>query len=82
MWKIKLLLLLPVSLLASCANPGAATDAAPEVITQTRVVDNSCSWVKPIWVSKSDVLSDGTADQIRVHNETGAKRCGWKPRAK
>jgi len=41
-------------------------------------VDTACRWTKPIYISKSDVLTDGTADQIVAHNETGAKRCGWK----
>jgi hypothetical protein len=31
-------------------------------------------------VSKKDVLTDGTARQIRDHDETGAKLCGWKPK--
>lgn len=37
-----------------------------------------CATAKPIYVSKQDVLTGGTADQIRAHDETGAKYCGWK----
>lgn len=28
------------------------------------------SWVKPIYPSRSDVLTRGTAEQIIIHNET------------
>jgi hypothetical protein len=30
------------------------------------------------FISKADVLTDGTARQILAHDETGAKLCGWK----
>jgi hypothetical protein len=46
-----------------------------------QVIDNGCSWVKPIYVSRVDVLTDGTARQIKDHDETGARICGWKPKA-
>jgi hypothetical protein len=52
----------------------------PEVVTRTKVVDTACQWVKPIYPSAADVLTDGTAKQIVDHNETGEKRCGWKPK--
>ncbi|WP_231602305.1 hypothetical protein [Herbaspirillum chlorophenolicum] len=42
-------------------------------------MDNSCAWAKPIYISKQDKLTDGTADQILAHNLAGAGRCGWKP---
>ena len=77
-----MLLALLASLLASCATTGPATEPESQVITRTRIVDTGCDWTKPIMVSKADVLTDGTADQIRAHNETGAKRCNWKPKAK
>ena len=35
--------------------------------TQTSGVD---AWVKPIYISKDDVLTEGTAKQILIHNET------------
>jgi hypothetical protein len=53
-----------------------------KVVTQTRVVDTACDWTKPIFVSKTDVLSDDTAKAILAHNETGAKNCGWKHSSK
>ncbi|WP_230972975.1 hypothetical protein [Burkholderia vietnamiensis] len=48
-------------------------------MTKTRVVDTACDWTRPIYVSKTDELSDATAKQILAHNQTGAKNCGWKP---
>lgn len=56
-------LALAVMLLASgCSTSGAVTEGA-------------CVWVKPIYVSKSDALTDGTARQILAHNETWAANC-------
>lgn len=72
---------LSVALLSSCATDGPAIKPEPEVkiVTQTRLVDTACDWTKPIFVSKSDVLTDETARAILAHNQTGAKNCGWKP---
>jgi hypothetical protein len=84
MWKRLLLLSLSVTLLSSCSTDGPAIKPAPDVqiVTQTKLVDTACDWVKPIYVSKSDVLSDDTAKAILTHNQTGAKNCGWKPSSK
>ena len=74
-----LLLSLPLAiLLVSCATsgPGTKPDAAPVI------VDNGCAWAKPIYVSKADVLTDGTAGAILAHNVTGARLCGWRPTGK
>lgn len=46
------------------------------------IVDNGCAWAKPIYVSKADKLTDGTADQILAHNMTGSRLCGWVPGGK
>lgn len=46
------------------------------------VISNGCEWNSPIFISKTDVLTKETADAILVHNLTGAKICGWKPKAK
>lgn len=77
-------LLLLVCLLATlagcCTTSGAGTE--PRVEYKTKIVDTGCDWTKPIYVSKADVLSDQTAAEILAHNRTGAKVCGWKPRAK
>ncbi len=72
MWKILLPATL-VSLVSGCATNGPAINPAPVI------VDNSCAWAKPIYISKQDKLTDGTADQILAHNLAGAGRCGWKP---
>jgi hypothetical protein len=81
--------LLPLSLsallLSSCATTdGPAIKPEPEVriVTQTKIVDTGCDWTKPIFVSKSDVLSDETSREILSHNLAGAKNCNWKPNAK
>jgi hypothetical protein len=65
-----LVMLLPILLLASC-NLGRGT----------KPVDPACILFKPIFVSKDDVLTDGTAKAILAHNMTGAEQCGWKPRS-
>lgn len=65
-------------LLAGCATMCPPV-AAPEVVTKTRIVDTSCDWVKPIYLDKTDVLSDATAKAILAHDQTGAKACNWKP---
>jgi len=72
MWKSTLLAVLTAPLLTGCLATG------PE----TRVIDTACSWTRPIYISKADVLSDGTARQIVAHNETGKRRCGWKRTSK
>lgn len=38
-----------------------------------------CDWAEPIRPSQADDLTPGTQRQILVHNETGAKLCGWQP---
>lgn len=61
-------LLLPlVAALTSCNTTGLATK--PETV---------CAAFKPILISKRDVLTPETADEILAHNLTGAKLCGWK----
>jgi len=42
------------------------------------VIDSGCYWTKPIRISRADILTEATAEQILAHNETGAKRCGWE----
>jgi hypothetical protein len=64
-----LMLLLLVPLQTSCDSIGRAIKP-----------DTACLAFKPIYVSKNDVLTDGTARAILAHNVTGAKKCGWKTR--
>lgn len=49
-----------------------------KVVTQTKIVDTSCDFLEPIYVSKTDVLSDATAKAILAYDKTGAAKCGWK----
>ncbi len=72
---------------SSCATDGPATKppaapCEPQIVTKTRIVDTSCDWTRPIYVSKTDVLSDDTARAILAHNLAGSKNCGWKPMTK
>ncbi|MXS85276.1 hypothetical protein ABO04_04920 [Nitrosomonas sp. HPC101] len=55
-------------LLASCATNGHVTKIP-------QIIDTSCEWVHFIYISKDDVLTDGTARQILNHNETLEKNC-------
>ena len=72
---MRTLIVIPFILtLAACAH-----DTPPQVIEKVRVVDTACEWTRPIYISRSDVLTDDTAKQIKTHNEAGAARCGWKP---
>lgn len=61
--RLTVLLLASLTLLAACGTSGAGTSA--------------CSGWRPIYVSRADVLSDGTARAILAHNEQGRRLCGW-----
>lgn len=60
-----LAMLLLIALLASCKT---GQEIKPS---------NGCEWVKPIFPSRDDQLTDGTARQILDHDETGKQICGW-----
>jgi hypothetical protein len=49
--------------LAACAPP-------PPVTT-----DTACLWVRPIYISGQDALTDETATQILAHNEKWKGNC-------
>ncbi|KAA0571125.1 hypothetical protein FZ029_28135 [Azospirillum sp. Sh1] len=53
-------------LLTGCAGIGPATEGG-------------CTAFRPIYTSKADVLTDGTAEQVLAHNLAGARICGWRP---
>lgn len=38
-------------------------------------IDMSCAWVRPIMISRQDVLTDETARQILTLNETWQSLC-------
>ena len=44
------------------------------------VVIDGCSWVRPVYLSTEDVLTDETARQVLVLNETWERVCS-DPRA-
>ena len=68
MSKLMLAVCVTVTLLIGCSTVGR----------EIEVVDTACNWIRPIFVSRQDVLTDGTARQILAHNEAGSKRCGWE----
>ncbi|KWI89547.1 hypothetical protein WM11_21515 [Burkholderia ubonensis] len=88
MQKRTLALCLLAALSSSCATtgpgskPAAAAPCEPQIVTKTRIVDTACDWTRPIYVSRTDVISDDTARAILAHNQAGAKVCGWKPAGK
>lgn len=59
-------------LLSACGSTGPVVKPMPGV-TYT-----GCDWSKPITISKDDMLTEETTDQIQTHNETWNKNCGWK----
>lgn len=68
-----------ITLISGCAINGRETESIGDVIQQTPVViDTACKWVKPVFISKQDVLTDGTARQILAHNETYLINCPSK----
>jgi hypothetical protein len=42
-------------------------------------VQNDCDWAKPIRPTSGDIqaASPGLIEDVLVHNQTGAKLCGW-----
>lgn len=61
--------------LAACCVGCASLE--PQTVAHT---DYCTPWA-PIYVSKKDVLTNATAKAILAHDETGARLCGWKPKA-
>lgn len=53
-----------LALLTGCATNGAGTEG-------------SCAAFRPIYTSRADVFTDGTAEQLLAHNLTGAQLCRW-----
>lgn len=68
--KMKLLVCLLALLLASCATNGLGPNNG-----QLLVADTACKWVKPIYISKGDALTDGTARQILALNKAWQSAC-------
>ncbi len=45
---------------------------------ETKIVDTSCDWVKPIFVRKADKLTNQTAQEILAHDDKWKEICGVK----
>jgi hypothetical protein len=43
--------------------------------TSGPVINSGCEWAFPIYTSKDDILTDGTADQILALDEAWKKVC-------
>ncbi|WP_157384179.1 hypothetical protein [Burkholderia glumae] len=69
---------LVLTALIACTSSPATSPVQVQVETRTKVIDTACNWTKPIYLEKSDVLSDATARAVLAHNQAGAKECGWK----
>ena len=63
--------------LSACAAHQPAPQ--PASVPKTRVVDTSCSWVKPITASPADTLE--TKQQILAHDLAVAKNCPARSRS-
>lgn len=57
-------MLIAVAVLSGCAKTGS-------------VIESGCVIFEPIYISRADVLTEGTAVQIEAHNLTGRAVCGW-----
>lgn len=75
MWRLTSLLGLALLLSGCETRNGTGTTQAP-VVT---VVDTACKWVRPIMIGNADQLTEETARQIEVHNETWEVNCGQRP---
>ena len=73
MWPLMLILALAQQL-TGCVNP-SGTETPKPVVT---VVDTACKWVRPIMIGNADQLTEETARQIEVHNETWEVNCGTR----
>jgi len=51
-------------------------DAAGQLRQRWSRIDGCGAW-RPILVSRTSTLTDGTARQILAHNETDARLCDW-----
>jgi hypothetical protein len=57
-----MLILIAVSIAGCATNPLTRSD---------------CDWAQPIKLSRQDVLTRQTKEQIAAHNEVGARLCRW-----
>ena len=71
MYKLKFLAVLIVLCVQGCS---AGLSSLPSAESGVPVVDG-CSWVRPVYLSTEDVLTDETARQVLVLNETWERVC-------
>jgi nitrogen regulatory protein PII len=76
MRKFKLAAYAMGALLTSCAVTGCGMTRERE-IREATTDSTYCNTAKPIYIAKSDAISDETARQILEHNLTGKALCGW-----
>jgi hypothetical protein len=78
MRKFKWVAYATVALATSCAATGCGMMTTKEKEIREATTDSTyCNTAKPIYIRKSDVISDETARQILEHNLTGKALCGW-----
>ena len=73
MYKLKFLAVLIVLCVQGC-SAGLSNLPSAEGLAHEVVVDG-CSWVRPVYLSTEDVLTDETARQVLVLNETWERVC-------
>lgn len=72
---VKISGVLALLVLTACATDDPNRGVPVSLPPQTRVIDNSCDWVKIITVSPKDVLTPETARQILTHDKTTKQNC-------
>ena len=80
MYKLKFLAVLTALFVQGC-SAGLSNLPSAEGLAGVPVIDG-CSWVRPVYLSTEDVLTDETARQVLVLNETWEMVCsdGTDPR--
>ena len=69
MYKLKFLAVLIALCVQGCSAGLSNLPSAQEVVI------DGCSWVRPVYLSTEDVLTDETARQVLVLNETWERVC-------
>lgn len=57
---------------------GCSGSRPPQVVMPPVIIDATCDWAGPIYVSREDVLTDETARQILSHNRSWSSICKEK----
>lgn len=67
-------LLLTSFVVTGCAGLRTQSQVEKEIAA---TAPEFCATAKPIYIAKTDQISDDTARQILAHNLTGRKLCKW-----